>query len=127
LREASRIVRELSIAKKGSKKVLEDFKNIELAILLFYADTGKVPAKLKDLIENPGIDGWKGPYLGAGTNFMDPYGRPYQYRIRKTPKGKKYIELYTFGLVGATGKTYGQERKIIFIDQLEKKLEELKR
>ncbi len=127
LREASRIVRELSIAKKGSKKVLEDFKNIELAILLFYADTKKVPAKLKDLIENPGIDGWKGPYLGAGTNFMDPYGRPYQYRIRKTPKGKKYIELYTFGLVGATGKTYGQERKIIFIDKLEKKLEELKR
>lgn len=122
--EASRIVRELGIAKKGTKKVLRDFEIIENAILLFYADTGKVPSKLKELVENPGTTGWKGPYLGKETNFMDPYGRPYQYRLKKTPGGKKYIEISTFGLVGATGKTYGEEKKIIFVDKLEKKLKE---
>ncbi|MCD6408534.1 FecR domain-containing protein [bacterium] len=122
MREASRIVRELGIAKKGTKKVLQDFEKIETAILLYYGDTGKVPSKLKDLIENPGIAGWKGPYLGAGTNFMDPYGRPYQYRIKKTPGGKKYIELFTFGFIGATGQTYGEEKKIIFIDKLDEML-----
>ena len=120
--EASRIVRELGIAKKGTKKVLKDFENIENAILLFYADTGKVPKKLKDLIENPEIPGWKGPYLAKGTNFMDPYGRPYQYKIKKTPGGKKYIELFTFGFIGAKGATYGEERKLIFIDKLDQML-----
>jgi len=124
IQDASRIVRELGIAKKGSKKVLKDFKNIESAIVLFYADTKTVPKKLKDLIHNPEIANWAGPYLGVGTNFKDPYGRPYQYKVKKTPRGKEYIDLFTFGLVGAHGDTYGEERKLIFVDKLEKKLKQ---
>ncbi len=123
VQEASRIVREMGIAKKGSEKVLKDFTAIENAITLFYADTKKVPVKLKDLIDNPGAEGWSGPYLGAGTTFADPYGRPYQYRQRKTPGGKDYLELSTFGLIGAAGDTYGEEKKIIFIDKLKEKLQ----
>jgi len=123
IQEASRIVRELSIAKKGSEKVMKDFKAIENAITLFYSDTKTVPAKLKDLLENPGTVGWNGPYLGAGTTFMDPYGRPYQYKQKKTPGGKEYLELSTFGLIGAVGATYGEEKKPIFIDDLKKKLQ----
>jgi tetratricopeptide (TPR) repeat protein len=122
--EASRIVRELGIAKKGTKKVLEDFKNIESAIILYYSDTEKAPEKLANLMTDPQVKGWNGPYLGAGTTFKDPYGRPYQYRLKKSPAGKDYIELYTFGLVGATGDTYGAEKKIIFIDKLREKAEE---
>lgn len=122
IQDAARIVRELGIAKKGSKKVLKDFENIESAVVLFYADTKTVPKKLKDLIYNPEITNWAGPYLGVGTNFQDPYGRPYQYKAKKTPGGKEYIELFTFGLVGAHGDTYGEEKKLIFVDKLEKKL-----
>jgi hypothetical protein len=124
IQEASRIVRELSIAKKGSEKVTKDFKAIENAITLFYSDTKSVPLKLKDLLENPGTVGWNGPYLATGTNFMDPYGRPYQYRKKKTPGGKEYLELSTFGLIGAAGDTYGEEKRIIFIDKLAEKLQE---
>ncbi|MBN1445681.1 MAG: FecR domain-containing protein [Candidatus Omnitrophica bacterium] len=123
--EAARIVRELGIAKKGSGKVIKDFEAIEKAITLFYADTRQVPGKLKDLLENPGIEGWEGPYIGAGTTFMDPYGRPYQYRKNlKTPGGREYLELSTFGLIGAAGDEYGKEKKLIFIGDLKKKLQQ---
>ncbi|MCX8081805.1 MAG: FecR domain-containing protein [bacterium] len=122
IQEAARIVRELSMAKKGTEKVINDFSAIENAIKLFYADTGTVPTKLEDLMKNPDIQGWNGPYLGAGTTFMDPYGRPYQYKKKKTPAGKEYIELSTFGLIGATGDTYGEEKKIIFIEKLKEAL-----
>jgi len=107
--EAVRIVRELGIAKKGSEKVMKDFEAIYNAIVLFYADTRRVPGKLKDLLENPGIEGWEGPYIGAGTTFIDPYGKPYQYKKKPTPGGKEYLELSTFGLIGAAGDTYGEE------------------
>jgi len=122
--EAARLVREMGMAKKGSEKVKKDFENIESAILLYYVDTRTVPRRLKDLMENPGVTGWKGPYLGAGTNFMDPYGHPYQYKILKTPKGKEYLELSTFGLAGAGGETWGEEKKFIYVDQLEEKWKE---
>ncbi|MCM8759388.1 MAG: FecR domain-containing protein [Candidatus Omnitrophica bacterium] len=123
IQEASRIVRELGIAKKGSQKVQKDFNDIESAILLYYADTKNVPGKLNDLMVNPGVPGWKGPYLGAGTNFMDPYGRRYFYRIKETPTGRKYIELYCAGLIGAAGDTYGEERRHIYIDKLDAELQ----
>lgn len=126
IQEASRIVRELGMAKKGSEKVVRDFEHIESAILLFYGDTQRVPARLKDLIERPDINNWKGPYLGTGTNFMDPYGRPYQYRRKKTPGGKEYIELASFGLIGAAGATYGEEKKIIFLDKIEEQVKQLR-
>lgn len=122
IQEAARIVRELGMAKKGSEKVAKDFAAIENAIKLFFADTKTVPSKLDDLMKNPGVEGWNGPYLGAGTDFMDPYGRPYQYKKDKTPGGKEYIELSTFGLIGATGETYGEEKKIIFIEKLKEAL-----
>ena len=118
IQEAARIVRELGMAKKGSEKVLKDFEAITNAITLFYTDTKQPPAKLTDLLENPGIDGWKGPYLGAGTTFIDPYGRRYFYKKKSTPGGKEYLELSTGGLVGAAGDTYGEEKKLIFIDKL---------
>lgn len=126
IQEASRIVRELGMAKKGSEKVMKDFEHIESALILFFGDTGNVPARLKDLVEKPGTAGWQGPYLAAGTNFMDPYGRPYQYRRKKTPGGKEYIELSTFGLIGAAGATYGEEKKIIFLDKLEEQVKQLR-
>ena len=126
IQEASRIVREVGIAKKGSGKVMKDFDAIGSAILLFYSDTGRVPARLKDLMENGGVQGWKGPYLGSGTNFMDPYGRPYQYKKSKTPGGKEYLEIYTFGLVGAAGAVYGAEKKVLFIEKLAEEAGKLK-
>ncbi len=120
--EASRIVRELGLAKKGSEKVMKDFEAIYNAVALFYADTGQMPGKLKDLLENPGIEGWEGPYMGAGTTFIDPYNHAYQYKKKTTPAGGEYWELSTFGLVGAAGDTYGEEKKLIFINDLKKKL-----
>lgn len=123
IQEAERTVNELRIAKKGSEKVAQDFEAIEAAIFLYFADTRAVPEKLADLMVNPGAAAWKGPYLGAGTNFMDPYGRPYRYRIRTTPRGNPYIELSTYGMIGAAGDTYGQETRVIRMDKLQEDLE----
>ncbi len=118
VQEASRIVRELGIAKKGSAKAQKDFEDIADAILVYFGDTGTVPGKLRDLLENPGVSNWKGPYLGAGTNFQDPYGHRYFYYQRTSPSGKKYLEIKTAGLIGAAGDTYGEESKIIFVDKI---------
>lgn len=123
VQEASRIVREMGIVKQNTPKVMKDFAAIESAITLFYSDTKQVPVKLKDLLENPGIENWKGPYLGAGTDFKDPYGRFYQYKQKKTPGGREYLELSTFGLIGAAGATYGVETKHIYVDKLKEKLQ----
>jgi len=41
---------------------------------------------------------------------------------KKTPGGKEYLELSTFGPIGAAGETYGEEKKIIFLDRLKESL-----
>ena len=123
--EGSRLVREMGIAKKSTPKVLEDLKNIENAILLFYADTKAVPLQLKHLLEDPqNLPGWKGPYIGVGTTFKDPYDHRYLYHIKTLPGGKKYIELVCSGLIGAAGDEYGKETKHIFMDKLDAMLQE---
>lgn len=57
--------------------------SISLALDLFERDTGRYPTTdegLAALVTNPGIDGWKGPYLKNGLK-PDPWGRAYAYTL----------------------------------------------
>lgn len=61
--------------------------NISLGLDMFEMDTGHYPDKLQDLRVNPGIDGWKGPYLKKDPK--DPWGKDYVYE-RLGTSGKDY-------------------------------------
>jgi hypothetical protein len=49
-------------------------------------DCGPPPAThgLMALVENPGCDSWKGPYLDPPQIPADPWGNPYRYRLDGT-------------------------------------------
>jgi general secretion pathway protein G len=55
--------------------------SLSLALDLFEQDLGRYPTMeegLAMLVENPGVEGWKGPYLKGGLK-PDPWGTPYSY------------------------------------------------
>lgn len=54
-------------------------KNVQLTTEAYYVDTAKYPGSLKDLRENPGIDGWKGPYITSDKAVRDAWGSEIQY------------------------------------------------
>jgi general secretion pathway protein G len=45
----------------------------------FETDTGRYPASLNDLMTNPGVTGWDGPYLEKMPK--DPWNVEYQYTV----------------------------------------------
>ena len=57
--------------------------NLHSAIRLYQLDCGGLPPALKSLIVNPGIIGWKGPYITEGKSLKDPWGSPYLYQNRE--------------------------------------------
>ena len=100
-KKASKLVRESGLKRRGGRKTEEDFQVLKGALIQLYLDTVHYPSRkqgLQALLLNPGIPDWKGPYLAPGSNLLDPYGRPYQYRIKKTPGGNLYLELKSSGL-----------------------------
>ena len=100
-KKASKLVRETGLKRRGGKKTEENFRVLKGALIQLYLDTNHYPSRkqgLQALLLNPGIPDWKGPYLAPGSNLLDPYGRPYQYRIKKTPGGNLYLELRSSGL-----------------------------
>lgn len=56
--------------------------NLRLALDLFEQDTGRYPSAdegLEVLVEDPGLQGWRGPYL-QGVVKPDPWGHEYIYQ-----------------------------------------------
>ena len=108
MEEAAKLVRETGFMKKASQKADEDFRVFKAALHQYYQDTGFFPTReqggLKTLVKNPGVEGWNGPYVDPGSNFMDPYGKqPYFYHVKKTPKGNTYVEIFSMGLEKPVG------------------------
>jgi ferric-dicitrate binding protein FerR (iron transport regulator) len=104
--EADRILNEAKLAMRGNKKAEEDFKVYEAAIVQFFRDAQATPAAdagLEALLNDPGVGGWKGPYLAAGSNLLDPYGRPYKWLVKKSPAGKDVYEVRSGGPDGIVG------------------------
>ncbi len=118
--EAEMTMKRIERMRRGEKKVEQDFQVLEFALSLLYRDTGRIPTRkegLKALLENPGMEGWNGPYLDSSSNLLDPYGKPYQYVVKKTPGGLTYIELRSWGADGYPG-GYDDHVKVIFLKNL---------
>ncbi len=53
--------------------------NLPSAIDMYEMDVGEYPQSLADLITNPGVENWDGPYLKKVPK--DPWKREYHYKV----------------------------------------------
>jgi len=56
-------------------------KNLKSASEMYYLDTAKYPASLQDLIRNPGIEGWGGPYVSGEDITKDAWRTALKYEL----------------------------------------------
>ena len=77
---------------------------IETAIDAYYVNCGRYPGSLYDLLENPGIETWSGPYLKP-KQLKDPWGFDYEYVPVGTinPGGYDIISYGKDGVLGGDG------------------------
>ncbi|MFP4002622.1 MAG: type II secretion system major pseudopilin GspG [Alphaproteobacteria bacterium] len=80
---APRVIGYLGRSKTQTASIQLEY--IHAALDLFLLDIGRYPTEeegLKVLVKNePGLDGWNGPYLKSKTVPEDPWGRPFRYRL----------------------------------------------
>ncbi|MBN1973760.1 MAG: type II secretion system major pseudopilin GspG [Sedimentisphaerales bacterium] len=76
---------------------------IESSIETFLLNTNYYPGTLNELVEDPGLNGWAGPYLKA-SQLLDPWDNPYIYN----PYSGGY-ELISYGADGVQGGTLYDE------------------
>ena len=64
----------------------------------YRSDTGRECTKIEDLIENPGVDGWMGPYIQR-KSLQNPWGGRYVAESGKIgiPKEDKAPDEYELG------------------------------
>jgi general secretion pathway protein G len=77
---------------------------IESAIDTFLLNTNTYPASLEELVVDPGLAGWAGPYLKE-SQLYDPWDRPYIYNM--TNDGYELISYAADGVQGGEG--YGAD------------------
>ncbi len=100
---APRVLNRLGQSKQKIAKT--QIEMLSAALDQFKLDVGRYPTTeegLKALIENPGVDGWNGPYLRKKKIPKDPWGRPYIY---KCPGEHGEYDLYSLGADGKEGGT----------------------
>ncbi|WP_313425316.1 type II secretion system major pseudopilin GspG [Stenotrophomonas rhizophila] len=91
-----------NIAKSQVQTVAGKVENYQL-------DTGKLPAKLDDLVTQPGgTSGWLGPYAKP-AELNDPWGHPLEYRAPGEGQPFDLISLGKDGKVG--GSSYDADIK----------------
>lgn len=76
-------------------------ERIGSSIEQYNGDVGEYPQKLEDLIEDPGISGWLGPY-GSEKDLKDQFGKPLEYR---NPGEDGPFDLLSYGKDGRPGGT----------------------
>jgi general secretion pathway protein G len=85
---------------------------ISTALELYSLDNGGFPPQqigLSGLVTQPqNAPAWKGPYLKRAEGIIDPWGRPYAYRM---PGRNQQPEVFTLGRDNAPGGT-GEDQDI---------------
>lgn len=86
---------------------------ITTAMELYALDNGGYPSQQAGLAalvrSQSGAPRWRGPYLKKPEGLIDPWGRPYGYRI---PGRQSAYEIFTLGRDNATGGT-GEDQDIV--------------
>lgn len=95
------VMGQLDKARVSSTK--SNLKTLKTAIDMFKVDTGRYPARLRDLVEKPREEAvarnWtKGGYIEGGDLPKDAWSEEFQYK--RTPEGKTAYELYSYGSGG---------------------------
>jgi general secretion pathway protein G len=97
------VVKYLSKAKTDAATI--EIKNLAAALDLFVIDVGRYPTEQEGLVslvtKPPGVDAWRGPYISSKGAPLDPWGRPYNYRIPGQHVAQ--YDLYTLGADNAPG------------------------
>lgn len=105
----------INVMRSGSKakqeKVRLDAERFEQAIIMYWRDTSQQPQDIADLIQDPGVEGWDGPYITGGAKALrDPWGNDYVFEYTGTGDPP-----YRIGSYGADNSPGGEgENKDIF-------------
>jgi general secretion pathway protein G len=101
---APQVLRYLGKARTETAKI--QINAISSALELYALDNGGYPtqqAGLTALVQAPqGAARWSGPYLKKAEGLVDPWGRPYQYRL---PGRAGPFDVFTLGRDNAAGGT----------------------
>lgn len=84
--------------------VKQQLRILDTALYTYQLQVGSFPTTeqgLRALIEDPNVDGWRGPYLSQRNLPRDPWGRPYIY-TREAVRGIDY-DLFSAGPDGIEG------------------------
>ena len=65
----------------------------------YNSDVGEYPRTLEDLVTDPQIEGWLGPY-GSAKDIKDPFNKPLQYSV---PGEGADFDLTSYGKDGQPG------------------------
>ena len=94
-----RVLGYLSESKAKTAKI--QIESMAAALDLYYLDNGRYPAAnegLVALVQRPSsATAWNGPYLKNGAVPMDPWGRPYLYKV---PGDHTPYEIASYGSGG---------------------------
>lgn len=101
---APQVLRYLGRARTETAKI--QLNAISSALELYALDNGVYPPPrigLGALVQRPqGATRWNGPYLKKAEGLVDPWGRPYQYRL---PGRDGAFDIFTLGRDNAAGGT----------------------
>lgn len=96
------VLRYLARAKVETARI--QLSAITTAMELYALDVGSYPPPqtgLSALVQPPpGVVQWRGPYLKKAEGLLDPWGRPYGYRV---PGRQSAYEVFTLGRDNAPG------------------------
>jgi len=92
------------VGSSRTKSARLQIQNLAAGLELYRLDMGQYPAEhdgLSVLIERPfGVADWGGPYIKGRSAVIDPWGRPFEYRI---PGEHGVFDLYSLGADGLEG------------------------
>jgi general secretion pathway protein G len=108
---APQVMRYLGKARSETAKI--QISAIASALELYALDNGGYPPQqvgLGALMQRPaGAARWSGPYLKKAEGLMDPWGRPYQYRL--PGRSATGFDVFTLGRDNASGGT-GEDQDV---------------
>ncbi len=97
-----RVIGYLGSARGDAARV--QINNLEAALDLYRLEVGRYPNAQQGLqallTAPPDTPGWRGPYLDKAEGLIDPWGRPYGYRI---PESGADYQIFSLGADGQEG------------------------
>lgn len=82
-----------------AKAAASQISRLSMAVETYYLDTGNTPQRLEDLVSDPDVAGWNGPYVKAQL-LKDPWGHAWEY---DSPGQHGEFDIVSLGADGQAG------------------------